>query len=82
MSMAYKLVLQMKYKDRENWRTSGPTVSFSTGGSTRNMILQIRGVNKDRVEKIRLIYVDSNHSGNIDEEILNDNTTSNTIDLI
>ena len=75
----FSLIVQMKYKDQESFKTNGPKFRFEKDVNNRTMKLQINGSNFDKLESLRVKYIDETHSPHENVEIEDEQNLSNTI---
>ena len=77
----FKLIVQKKLAGSEEWEKRGATYLFSNGVSTRRMKLRMKGIDKNKLKAIRLIYVDRRHHGEINKSDLTASNVSNIVEI-
>ncbi len=78
---AFKIIVQKKLVGSKEWEKRGVTYLFSNGVSTRRMKLRMKGIDKNKLKAIRLIYVDRRHHGEINKSDLTATNVSNIIEI-
>lgn len=74
-----KIMAQIKYLGQSNWPNGGPKFEFSKDISSRNVSFKISGIDINRIDQVRLIYLPNGHQGLVNSSELPEKNISNII---